>query len=120
MNLWDHLGELRRRLLICLYVLVVGTVAGAFAVNPVIAWLAQPVGALVFVHPTEAFPAQVKIAVVIVFLVTNRLVSYRLLLLLATIFNPVPEVFTQLLLACAAIALFEFSLFLVRWEIRKR
>jgi len=224
MNVWDHLGELRRRLLICIYVLVAGTVAGAWAVNPVVAWLARPVGELVFLHPTEAFAAQVKIALgvsfllglpvilyqawafvssglsdnekrylrwtvpvsylffmlgfafstflvfpkAVAFLLTlrsqhlepmlsvesyldffamlglafgllfqlplvlhflakvgilksdflakNRRISYLAIFLLATIFNPVPEVFTQLLLACAAIALFELSLFLVRWE----
>ena len=227
MNVWDHLGELRRRLLICVYVLIAGTVLGAWAVNPVVAWLARPVGQLVFVHPTEAFAAQVKIAVGISFLLglpillyqawafvstglrasekrylrwtvpvsyvffmagfafstflvfpkavaflltlrtqhlepmlsvesyldffallglafgvlfqlplalhflakvgilkanllaRNRRVSYLVIFIAATIFNPVPEVFTQLLLACAAIALFELSIFLVRWETRK-
>jgi sec-independent protein translocase protein TatC len=228
MNVWDHLGELRRRLLLCIYVLGAGTIAGAFAVNPVIAWLAKPVGTLVFVHPTEAFTAQVKIAVGVSFLLTlpfllyqvwafiaeglqlnekryllwaiplsyvffmggaasaaffvfpkavdflmtlrsshlepmlsveaylnfflllciafgllfelpiilhflakvgilraeflsnNRRISYLLIWVAATLFNPVPEVFTQVLLACAAIALFELSLFLVRWEIKKK
>jgi sec-independent protein translocase protein TatC len=226
-NIWEHLGELRRRLLICIYVLIAGTAFGAWAVNPVIGWLARPVGQLVFLHPTEAFAAQIKIAVgvsfllglpvflyqawafvstglrdqekryllwavplsylffmlgfafssfivfpkAVAFLLTlksshlepmlsvesylsfygmlglafgilfqlplvlhflakmgilrteflahNRRISYLLIFLLATIFNPVPEVFTQLLLACAAIALFEFSIFLVRWETRK-
>ena len=226
MNVWDHLGELRRRLLICIYVLIGGIAVGAWAVNPVVAWLARPVGELVFLHPTEAFAAQIKIAVgvsfllglpfflyqawafistglkvserryllwavplsylffmigfafstflvfpkAVAFLLTlrsshltpmlsveaylnffgllglafgvlfqlplilhflakvgilradflahNRRISYLIIFLFATIFNPVPEVFTQLLLACAAIALFEFSIFLVRWETR--
>jgi len=228
MNIWDHLGELRRRLLICIYCLAAGTVFGAWAVNPVIAWLARPVGGeLVFLHPTEAFAAQVKIALGVSFLIClpvilfqawafvssglekkekhyllwavpvsyvffmlgaafstfvvfpkavaflltlrsqhlqpmlsvesyldffgllglafgflfqlplvlhflakvgvlradflaqNRRVSYLVIFVIATIFNPVPEVFTQLLLACAAIALFELSIFLVRLETRK-
>ncbi len=221
------MGELRKRLLVCLYVLAAGTVAGAFAVNPIVAWLARPVGVLVFVQPTEAFAAQVKIAVgvsfllglpvflyqmwsfiatglkveekrylrgvvpisyfffmlgfafstflvfpkAVAFLLTlrtrhlepmlsvesyldffillglafgflfelplalhflaklgvlrgdflakNRRLSYLIIFVLATLFNPVPEVFTQLLLAGAAIALFELSLLLVRWEGRK-
>jgi sec-independent protein translocase protein TatC len=227
MNVWDHLGELRRRLLICVYVLMAGSVAGAFAVNPIIDWLARPVGTLVFLQPTEAFAAQIKIAVgvsfllglpvliyqawafvstgledrekryllwsvplsyvffmggfafatfmvfpkAVAFLLTlrsqrlepmlsvesyldffvllglafgflfqlplvlhffakmgllrsdflaqNRRISYLVIFVLATIFNPVPEVFTQLLLACAAITLFELSIFLVRWETRQ-
>lgn len=227
MNIWDHLGELRRRLLICVYVLIIGTAAGAWTVNPIIAWLARPVGVLVFVQPTEAFAAQVKIALgvsfllclpvilyqawafvatglnknekryllwavplsyvffmggfafstfmvfpkAVAFLLTlkssrlepmlsveaylnffallglafgflfqlplvlhflakvgvlrsdflahNRRVSYLAIFIIATIVNPVPEVFTQLLLAFAAIALFELSIALVRWETRR-
>jgi sec-independent protein translocase protein TatC len=227
-NVWDHLGELRRRLLTCVYALIIGTVFGAWAVNPVTAWLAKPVGQLVFVQPTEAFSAQIKIAVGISFLIClplilyqvwafissglkpgekryllwsvpfaytffmggfafstylvfpravefllmmktshltpmlsveayldffillgvafgvlfqlplvlhflakvgilradfmikNRRMSYLIIFLVATIVNPVPEVFTQLLLAFAAIALFELSIALVNWETRKR
>lgn len=228
MNFWEHLGELRQRLLTCIYCLAGGTLLGAFAVNPVIAWLARPVGTLVFLHPTEAFAAQVKIAVgvsfllclpvllyevwafmasglepkekkylgwavplsysffmmgaafstflvfpkAVAFLLTlrsehlepmlsvesylnffvllglafgilfqlplalhflakvgilradflahNRRMSYLLIFVCATIFNPVPEVFTQLLLACAAIGLFELSIFLVKWETKQK
>ena len=41
MNIWKHLGELRKRLLICIYVLLGGLPVGAFLVNPVIAWLSK-------------------------------------------------------------------------------
>jgi sec-independent protein translocase protein TatC len=53
------------------------------------------------------------------FLEHNRRISYLVIFLVATLFNPVPEVFTQLLLAFAAIGLFELSIFLVRWETGK-
>ena len=49
-------------------------------------------------------------------LIEHRKISYFLIFLLATIFNPVPEVLTQLVLAGVAIALFEISILLVRWE----
>ncbi len=228
MNLWDHLGELRRRLLVCVYVLLVGLVAGFFCVEPITQWLAAPVGKLVFVHPTEAFAAQIKIAAGVSFLIglpvflyqawafiatglnlkekryvlwvipgsyalfmvgaafstfwvfpravhflltlktsslepmmsveayldfflllalafgvlfqlplafhflaklgilkheflsKNRRISYLVIFVLATLFNPVPEVLTQLVLAGAAIALFETSIFLIRFESRKQ
>lgn len=227
MNVWDHLGELRSRLLTCIYVLGAGTAVGAFFVNPVIAWLAKPVGKLVFVHPTEAFTAQIKIALGISFLLglpvllyqiwafigeglnpkekgyikwavplsyslfmlgwasstffifpravaflltlkanhlepmlsvesyldfyvllglsfgvlfqlplvlhllgkigvlradflaANRRISYLAMFIIATIVNPVPEVFTQVLLAAAGIALFEISIVLIRMEAKK-
>ena len=54
------------------------------------------------------------------FLVEHRKITYFSIFLLATIFNPVPEVLTQLVLAGAAIALLELSIALVRWESRKR
>ena len=53
-------------------------------------------------------------------LMKHRKISYFLIFLAATIFNPVPEVLTQLVLAGAAIALFEISIWLVRWETRKK
>ena len=228
MNLWEHLGELRRRLLICIYALLAGLPAGVWLVGPVIAWLAKPVGELVFVQPMEAFTAQLEIAVGISFLIAlpvilfqiwrfiatglnaqekryfrwiipvsysafmvgvvfstfwvfpraveflltlkskhlvpmlsvesylsffillclafgilfqlplvlhflskvgilrpdflikNRRISYFAIFLAATLFNPVPEVLTQLVLAGAANALFEISIWLVRWETRKK
>jgi sec-independent protein translocase protein TatC len=228
MNIWDHLGELRRRLLICVFVLLGGLPIGAYLVTPIIAWLSRPVGDLVFVQPMEAFTAQLEIAVSVSFLlgmpvllyqtwafvsaglkpaergylrrvipvayiafmagvafstlwvfphavaflltlksqhlvpmlsveaylkfylllslafgilfqlpillhflaklgilrgdflIQHRRVSYFLIFLAATVFNPVPEVLTQLVLAGAAIALFEISIWLVRWETRKK
>jgi sec-independent protein translocase protein TatC len=77
MNLWDHLGELRRRLLICIYCMLAGTVAGVFAVDPVISWLARPVGELIFLHPTEAFTAQAKIALGVSFLICLPVILYQ-------------------------------------------
>src|ERR1700684_967015 len=88
MNVWDHLGELRRRLLICVYVLIGGTVFGAWAVNPVIAWLARPVGTLVFLHPTEAFAAQVKIAVGVSFLLCLPILLYQIWAFMASGLEP--------------------------------
>ncbi len=227
MNIWDHLGELRKRLLVCLYALLLGLPIGAYGVTPFLNWLARPVGNLVFVQPMEAFTAQIKVAVGISFLIAlpvilhqawkfvsaaltpketyyirwlvpgvylsfmagvafstfwvfpraveflltmktqhlvpmlsvegyldffillglafgflfemplvvqllaklgilrrdflegHRKMAYFVILLIATLINPVPEVLTQLVLAGAAIALFELSMFLLRLEIRK-
>jgi Sec-independent protein secretion pathway component TatC len=52
-------------------------------------------------------------------LTEHRRISYLVIFLLATLFNPVPEVLTQVVLAGAAIALFEISIMLVRWETRR-
>ena len=77
MNIWEHLGELRKRLLICIYVLLGGLPIGAFLVNPIIAWLAKPVGQLVFVQPMEAFTAQIEIAVGVSFLIGLPIILYQ-------------------------------------------
>src|SRR5579871_99468 len=77
MNIWEHLGELRRRLLICLYVLLAGLPVGAYLVSPIIAWLARPVGDLVFVQPMEAFTAQLEIAVGVSFLIGLPVLLYQ-------------------------------------------
>src|SRR5260221_9239925 len=77
MNIWEHLGELRRRLLICLYVLLAGLPVGGFLVNPIIAWLSKPVGELVFVQPMEAFTAQLEIAVGVSFLLGLPVLLYH-------------------------------------------
>jgi sec-independent protein translocase protein TatC len=228
MNIWDHFGELRRRLLICISVLLGGLVAGVLAIKPVIGWLARPVGVLVFTQPTEAFAAQAKVAVGVSFLLGlpvflyqawafvasglqesekrylrwavplsyiffmvglafstfvvfprslafltslrssdlepmltvascldlfillglvfglmlelpivlhflarmgilradflehNRRVTYLAIFIFASIFNMSPDVFTQLLLAAAGIALFEISILLIRWETKPK
>src|SRR5690349_6956878 len=77
MNIWDHLGELRRRLLICLYVLLAGLPVGAFLISPILAWISKPVGALVFVQPMEAFTAQLEIAVGVSFLIGLPVLLYQ-------------------------------------------
>src|ERR1035438_1234520 len=77
MNIWDHLGELRKRLLVCIYVLLAGLPIGAFAVNPILAWLAKPVGELVFVQPMEAFTAQLEIALGVSFLLALPVLLYQ-------------------------------------------
>lgn len=227
MNIWDHLGELRKRLLICLYTLLLGLPIGAYGVTPFLNWLSKPVGNLVFVQPMEAFSAQLKVAVGISFMISlpvilyqmwkfvsaaltlkevrcirwlvpgvylcfmagvsfstfwvfpraveflmtmksqhlvpmlsvesyldffmllglafgalfemplviqmlarlgilrsdllrgHRKMTYFVIFLIATLVNPVPEVLTQLVLAGAAIALFEISMILLRWEIQR-
>src|SRR6266700_8189847 len=77
MNVWEHLGELRKRLLICLYVLFAGLPVGAYFVSPIIAWLSKPVGELVFVQPMEAFTAQLEIAVGVSFLIGLPVILYQ-------------------------------------------
>src|SRR5882724_13273790 len=77
MNIWDHLGELRKRVLICLGVLFACLPVGAYLVTPIINYLSKPVGNLVFVQPMEAFTAQLEVAVGVSFLIGLPVILYQ-------------------------------------------
>lgn len=62
MTIVEHLGELRRRLILSLVAVAGGTVFGWFQAPKVIHFLAQNVGYLVFFAPAEAFFAHLNVA----------------------------------------------------------
>ena len=79
MPLWDHLAELRRRLIVS-GVGVVAAAAGAFAFSDaILAWLVRPLGSdLYFLAPTEPFWASLKISLAVGLLVVLPLVFYQI------------------------------------------
>lgn len=62
MTLVGHLDELRRRILISLAAITIGACIAFWKIKPIVAYLAKPVGHLVFLSPTEAFMAYFKLA----------------------------------------------------------
>jgi sec-independent protein translocase protein TatC len=62
MPLTDHLEELRRRLIVSLIVLGLGTALVWNWSGQLMSWLAQPAGGLVFLAPTEAFFTRLKVS----------------------------------------------------------
>jgi sec-independent protein translocase protein TatC len=78
MNVWDHLTELRKRLLISIYTLFGCTALGFLAVDPLLEYLAKPVGALVFIQPTEAFAVQLKVAIAVGLLIGLPVFLYQI------------------------------------------
>ncbi len=69
-SFWDHLAELRRRLLRMLAVFGAGLVL-AYVVSPrLLSFLARPVGSLYFFAPAEAFLVRLKVAALAALLVT--------------------------------------------------
>ena len=62
MSITDHLEELRGRLLKTIIAVAFGTIAVWGWSAEMLAFLAKPVGALVFVAPTEAFFTRMKVA----------------------------------------------------------
>lgn len=74
MPLVDHLGELRRRIIVSLLALVAGTVFGWFQVGAVLHFLAGQVGHFVFFHPMEAFLCCLDVALAIGFVVASPVI----------------------------------------------
>ncbi|MBI3087310.1 MAG: twin-arginine translocase subunit TatC [Candidatus Omnitrophica bacterium] len=66
-NFWEHLEELRRRLGVCLAVLLAASGIGLWQADRLIEWLRRPAGYLLprlaFFSPTEALVAYMKVAV---------------------------------------------------------
>jgi len=60
----DHLEELRRRLIICLVVVVLSALGSFYFVEDILGFIIRPVGELVFIAPHEAFLSYIKIALV--------------------------------------------------------
>lgn len=58
----DHLEELRWRILSCLLVLAVSSIAAWFFVDKALLWLSRPIGTFVFTSPGEAFLVRLKLA----------------------------------------------------------
>lgn len=65
-TLTEHLGELRRRLLVCLLTVTVAASVSFRYAETILEWLKHPAGTLLprlaFFHPTEAFTAHLKLA----------------------------------------------------------
>ncbi len=66
MTFWEHLGELRKRLLISSAALLAGMIACFFFVEPVAKFIMQPVEGMQFVYlsPPELFMSYMKIALI--------------------------------------------------------
>jgi sec-independent protein translocase protein TatC len=77
MTLVEHLGELRKRIIICILAVVIGTLIGFFLYNAVIGFIAHPYrefaikhpgkvvahdGQLVITSPLEGFATRLKVA----------------------------------------------------------
>ena len=63
MTLVGHLGELRRRIVISVIAIVVGTLVAYYFVDELMRFVIQPAGKLYFMSPAEGFFAYLKLAV---------------------------------------------------------
>ena len=78
MSLVDHLGELRIRILISVGALVIFSIVSYIFASDIIDVLTSPVGKeLVYLAPTEAFFAQIKVSVVVGFLLALPIIFFQ-------------------------------------------
>jgi sec-independent protein translocase protein TatC len=80
MGFWDHVIELRRRLLVCAAVLTAATVACFFFVEPAAQYMMKPVGDMTFVYlsPPELFMSYVRIALIGAVVVSSPVLLFQL------------------------------------------
>lgn len=95
MTIVEHLGELRRRLIVSLLALAGGAAFGWFQSGRVIHLLALQAGHLVFFHPTEAFFAYLDVALAVGLIVASPIVLAQLWLFIVPGLMPKEAQFFQ-------------------------
>jgi sec-independent protein translocase protein TatC len=83
MTFWDHLDELRKRILRSIGFVIVGAVAGFWLAEPAVDLLIKPFegqvqGSLALLAPTDGFVIEVKLAILLGILVASPLVAFQL------------------------------------------
>jgi sec-independent protein translocase protein TatC len=76
--LWDHLEEFRVRLIKSLVTLAAATVPGYYLTPRLIEHLSLQVGGLIFLAPTEAFMARLKLALIVGVILSAPVILYHL------------------------------------------
>lgn len=84
----EHLIELRKRLMVSLGILALGTGICYRWSGELLAWLARPAGTLYFNAPTDAFYTRVKAAVFAAVLLTAPLLLHQIWLFVARAVEP--------------------------------
>ena len=77
MSLVEHLTELRSRIIKSLLAVVVGSCVGYFFIDEIMTKMAEPVGKLYFMQPSEAFFTYLKMDVFVGFLIALPVIFYH-------------------------------------------
>lgn len=87
----DHLEELRIRIGIVVAAVIVMTIFSYFFVDKIIAVMAAPAGTFVFLRPTEAFMARLKISLIGGVLLTLPVIIYQIWRFIGVALTPAEE-----------------------------
>lgn len=77
MSIVDHLEELRRRLIICIIAIAVGSTAAYFYAQELVHFITLPAGKLYYLNPAEAFFTYLKVSFFAGFLLVLPIVLYQ-------------------------------------------
>lgn len=74
----QHLLELRKRLLICITAIFIGSVFSYFYAGEILSYIARPFHKLVFIQPQEAFVVYIKVAFFCGLFIASPVVLYQI------------------------------------------
>lgn len=74
----QHLEELRKRIIYCLFFLVITSVFSYSFVDRLLYLLAKPIGRLVFIQPVEAFVTYIKLSIFCGFFISFPFIIYHI------------------------------------------
>jgi sec-independent protein translocase protein TatC len=80
MTFWEHVGELRRRLIISAAALIVSTIGCFFIAEPAARYIMGPAGAMTFVYlsPPELFLSYVRIAFIAGLVAASPIIIFQI------------------------------------------
>jgi len=76
-NFWEHIAELRKRLILSILSLIPAFIVSFIFSNRIIDLISRPVGQLYFFSPTEAFSVRLKVAFLSSILVAMPFIVYQ-------------------------------------------
>lgn len=75
---WEHLDELRSRLVIIVLVVCVSCIISYNFIDPLLSFLIKPIGHVVFTSPADAFLAKLLLTFVVGILASSPIVVYQI------------------------------------------
>lgn len=116
MTVFDHVQEFRRRLIIILIVIAIGSAISYSGTEQIIAFLSKPAGTLYFMNPAEVFFSYLKVAVFTGFLGTLPVTLWQVWSFIAPALTKKEKRLCMVLIPAATILFYAglaFSFFLV-------
>jgi len=77
MSFLDHLEELRKRVIRCLFFIIIFSIVAYFFSEKIINFVSKPIPHLYFMSPTEAFAIRIKLSLIVGVIVSVPVIFYQ-------------------------------------------